>query len=145
LNHLTARKYLSYLETVYLTNRVPAWPTNLTSKVAKTPKLYLTDPGLAAHLLGVDTGALSQIGHPALGPIIETLVQAKLVRLLAASEDDFRHLRWLRDHLGSRFAAGVVLYLGDSTHSFGDRLIAAPVSSLWGHARLPDQPSESTQ
>jgi uncharacterized protein len=49
---------------------------------------------------------------------------------------DFRHLSWLRDKLGDRFTGGVVLHLGSSTNSFGDRLIAAPLSALWHHASL---------
>lgn len=53
-----------------------------------------------------------------------------------ATSDDFRHLRWLRDRLGERFTAGVVLYLGAGTHSFGDRLLAAPLSALWHHSEL---------
>jgi predicted AAA+ superfamily ATPase len=49
---------------------------------------------------------------------------------------DFRHLSWLRDKLGDRFTGGVVLHLGSSTNSFGDRLIAAPLSALWHHASI---------
>jgi len=45
--------------------------------------------------------------------------------------DDFRALRKLRDATGSRFAAGVVLYDGESTVSFGDGLFAVSLSSLW--------------
>lgn len=46
-------------------------------------------------------------------------------------ESDFRGLARLRDHLGQRFACGVLLHDGDSVLSFGDRLFAAPVASLW--------------
>jgi len=43
---------------------------------------------------------------------------------------DFAGLRFLRDKLGSRFKAGVVLHLGADTLPFGDRLAAVPVSGL---------------
>lgn len=46
---------------------------------------------------------------------------------------DFRHLRWLRDRLGDRFAGGYVLYLGSETHPFGDDMIALPLSAMWHH------------
>jgi len=46
--------------------------------------------------------------------------------------DSARHLRWLRERLGERFAAGVVLHLGQRASSFGDRIQAVPVSALWG-------------
>ena len=53
------------------------------------------------------------------------------------TEADFRHLSWLRDRLGDRFAGGYVLYLGHEGGSFGDRLAALPLSEMWRHRRLP--------
>jgi len=46
-------------------------------------------------------------------------------------EADFRGLRKLRDAAGKRFVAGVVLYDGSATASFGDGLFAVPVRRLW--------------
>ncbi|MDE2973171.1 MAG: ATP-binding protein [Gemmatimonadota bacterium] len=43
---------------------------------------------------------------------------------------DFRGLRKLRGALGERFAGGVVLYDGETTVPFGDRLHAVPVGRL---------------
>ncbi|MFI6482253.1 ATP-binding protein [Nonomuraea sp. NPDC050663] len=45
--------------------------------------------------------------------------------------DDFRGLRHLAERVGSDFVAGVVLHTGTQTFSFGDRLLAVPVSALW--------------
>lgn len=44
---------------------------------------------------------------------------------------DFRGLRKLRDAAGERFSAGVVLYDGETTASFADRLFAVPIRTLW--------------
>ena len=44
---------------------------------------------------------------------------------------DFRGLRKLKESAGQRFAAGVVLYDGEVTAPFGDRLFAVPIRSLW--------------
>jgi predicted AAA+ superfamily ATPase len=44
---------------------------------------------------------------------------------------DFAGLRHLRDRLGERFTAGVVLYTGERTLSFGERLSAVPLCGLW--------------
>ncbi len=44
---------------------------------------------------------------------------------------DFRGLRKLKDAAGKRFAAGVVLYDGETSASFGDGLHAVPVRALW--------------
>ncbi|HEX4345114.1 MAG TPA: ATP-binding protein [Solirubrobacteraceae bacterium] len=46
-------------------------------------------------------------------------------------ERDFRGLNHLKDKLGSEFKAGVLLYTGANTVSFGDRLAAVPLSGLW--------------
>jgi uncharacterized protein len=44
---------------------------------------------------------------------------------------DFAGLRHLRDKLGDRFKAGVVLYTGERSLPFGDRLTAVPLCGLW--------------
>jgi hypothetical protein len=174
LSQPTVRDYLSYLDMVFLTTQVPGWATSLTTKAAKTPKTYLTDTGMAAHLMNADADSLREPGHAALGPLVETLVITELIKLFAhqdrgvtiqyfrdrdgrevdfilesrdgritaievkasatASAKDFRHLTWLRDKLGDRLAAGIVLNLGTESLSFGDRLMAIPVSALWQHA-----------
>lgn len=173
----SVRTYFSYLETVFLTLTVPAWSGNFTSRITKTPKVFLTDIGLTAHLLRVTAETLRRPGHPALGGLVETLVYTELLKTRARTEDAFdishlrdrdgreidfvcegpdgrvvalevkaslsprpdsdRHLRWLRDRLGDRFAAGVVLYLGPHSYSLGDRMLLLPLSALWGHGALP--------
>ncbi len=45
--------------------------------------------------------------------------------------EDFRGLRHLAERLGEDFLAGIVLYTGKQTLSFGPRLRTMPVSSLW--------------
>lgn len=44
---------------------------------------------------------------------------------------DFHGLRKLKDAAGTRFAAGVVLYDGESSVPFGDGLFAVPIRALW--------------
>jgi uncharacterized protein len=44
---------------------------------------------------------------------------------------DFAGLRHLRDKLGDRFKAGVILYTGERSLPFGDRLTAVPLQGLW--------------
>lgn len=45
--------------------------------------------------------------------------------------DDLRHLRHLRTRTGELFHLGVLLYTGTEVFPLGDRLIAAPIDSLW--------------
>lgn len=48
------------------------------------------------------------------------------------ARDDAKHLRWLRDELGDRFAAGVVFHTGPQIYELSHKIIAAPISTLWG-------------
>lgn len=45
---------------------------------------------------------------------------------------DFAGLRTLAEACADRFAFGVVLYDGTDVVPFGDKLVAAPLSCLWG-------------
>ncbi|GAA4193235.1 DUF4143 domain-containing protein [Microbispora amethystogenes] len=45
--------------------------------------------------------------------------------------DDAKHLRWLRDELGDRFVAGVVLHTGPRVIEMDDKIVAAPICVLW--------------
>ncbi len=49
----------------------------------------------------------------------------------APSRSDAKHLEWLRDELGERFIAGVVLHTGPRAFHLADRIIAAPISTIW--------------
>lgn len=43
-----------------------------------------------------------------------------------------RHLRWLRDKLGQRFVAGLVLHPGPGVYELDERIAAVPICALWG-------------
>lgn len=45
--------------------------------------------------------------------------------------DDLRGLTLLRDRVGARFTAGVLVYTGDRAARVGDRLHLVPASALW--------------
>jgi predicted AAA+ superfamily ATPase len=49
----------------------------------------------------------------------------------SVSSSDFRGLRKLASAAGNRFAAGVVLYDGEISVSFGESLYAVPIRRLW--------------
>lgn len=49
------------------------------------------------------------------------------------SSGDFSGLRKLADACGKRFTLGLVLYDHDTLVPFGERLFAAPISTLWGN------------
>jgi predicted AAA+ superfamily ATPase len=90
----TLREYLTLLERVFLLEEVPAWHTNRLTRLVKTPKLHLTDTGLAAVLAGLDADTL-RTDRTALGPLLETFVFGELSRLASAEEQPitFHHFR----------------------------------------------------
>jgi uncharacterized protein len=81
----TVKRYLNLLDLLFITRHIPAWSTNLTTRAVATPKLVLTDSGLAAHLTGM---SLRRARHPTapVGPLIETFVLGELARQLAFTD-----------------------------------------------------------
>jgi hypothetical protein len=96
----TVRNYLTYLEIVFLTVTIPAWSGNLSAKITKAPKVFVTDSGLAAHLLRVSGDTLRAPGHAALAGLTETFVLSELVKLRAASDTAF-DIYHFRDRAGA--------------------------------------------
>lgn len=52
LTQPTVHRYLNILETTHLFERVPAYESNRTSRILKSPKVYWNDPALAVFLSG---------------------------------------------------------------------------------------------
>jgi len=47
-------------------------------------------------------------------------------------KDDFKHLAWFRDNLAKgRMFVGIVVYTGRQTLSFGNGMLAVPISAFW--------------
>jgi len=75
----TLRPHTDLLETLFLIRRLRPWHHNLLSRVIKTPKVYVTDSGLLAYLLGVDETGLEHDGTVT-GRLFETFVVMELLR-----------------------------------------------------------------
>jgi len=74
------------------------------------------------------------LSRPTIARYLQALEEIFLVKRIPGWS-----LRRLADRLGDDFITGVVLYTGDSTLPFGDKLRAIPVSALWqvpAHQRL---------
>jgi predicted AAA+ superfamily ATPase len=54
----TLSRYISLLEATFITYFLPPWSLNLGKRLVKSPKIHLTDSGLAAHLCGADSRRL---------------------------------------------------------------------------------------
>jgi predicted AAA+ superfamily ATPase len=93
LSAATAGRYLGLLEASFLIRRLPPFLGNRTSRLVKSPKLYFTDSGLAAHLAGIPT---LEPGHSDLmrGALYETYVCQNLAALLEAHVPDAQLFYW---------------------------------------------------
>jgi uncharacterized protein len=98
LSRPTIRDYVTLLERIFLLEELPPWHTNRLSRLIKTPKLHLSDTGVASALLGLDEAALSD-DRDTLGQLVETFVVQELRRQASWRDDDVR-LHHLRDKDG---------------------------------------------
>jgi uncharacterized protein len=53
LPQTTLKRYFALLKTTFLVELLPAWSRNLGQRVIHSPKVYLNDTGLLAHVLGL--------------------------------------------------------------------------------------------
>ena len=90
----TIREYVTLLTRVFLLEELPSWHNNRMKRLVKTPKLHLSDTGLACALLGLDAEALWE-DRTTLGRLVETFVYQELRRQGSWHEDHirFHHFR----------------------------------------------------
>jgi uncharacterized protein len=82
----TIRAHADLLETLFLVHRLPAWHSNLLSRLVKAPKLHIVDTGLLAYLLGANSERVCRDGRTA-GALIETFVIMEIVRQSSVDPD----------------------------------------------------------
>ncbi len=81
----TLKRYLALMEMTFLVRLLPAWFSNLGKRLAKSPKLLLTDTGLLTHLVEADDGRLRR-DRTLLGHVLENFVAMELIKQLGWSE-----------------------------------------------------------
>ncbi len=75
----TIRNWLSVLKASYVVFELPPYFENVQKRVIKSPKIYFTDVGLAAFLLGIHTAEQAS-RDPLRGNLYENLVIADIVK-----------------------------------------------------------------
>jgi hypothetical protein len=89
----TTARYMDLLETSYLIHRLPPYLKNRSARLIKSPKIYFTDAGLAAHLAGVHS--LDRLpADPMQGALLETYVVQNVSAILEAHAPDARLSFW---------------------------------------------------
>ena len=79
LSRPTIQEFVSVLARLFLIEYLPAWSSNQLTRLIKSPKIYMSDTGLACALLRVDEDALWQ-DRRLFGRMVENLVFHELVR-----------------------------------------------------------------
>lgn len=92
---VTARRYVSLLEQVFMVNRLPAWSRNVSVRATGTPKIFFVDSGVAAHLLNQTSQTLLEPTNNAFGPLLESFVVSDISRQLSWNDEpiDLSHYR----------------------------------------------------
>ena len=105
LSAATASRYLGALEASFVTRRLQPFLGNKTSRLVKSPKLFVTDSGLAAHLCDVDVDR-PDADDPAAGALLETYVAQCLAGDLGAHWPEARLSYW---HVQGRYEVDFVV------------------------------------
>jgi predicted AAA+ superfamily ATPase len=96
MHHGTVQAYVALLEQMFLVKRLPAWRPGLGAREATTPKLYVCDSGLLAHLLGAGTERIED-DDQVTGKLCETFVAGEFLRHASWSEQQPRLYHYQRD------------------------------------------------
>ena len=75
----TLQRHWALLEAVFFARTLPAWSGNLTSRLAKAPKVLLNDTGLLCHLLNLDSERL-KTDELMSGSVLESFVAVELAK-----------------------------------------------------------------
>lgn len=81
----TLKRYMALLEATFLAQLLPAWTSNLSKRLVKSPKIMLCDTGLLGSLLGLDADRLNQDTALA-GHVLENFIAMELKKQLTWSK-----------------------------------------------------------
>ena len=81
----TVKNYIDLLQSTFMVETVPPYISNLGKRLVKTPKVYLSDSGITAALLGLQSFE-AILGHPAYGAIWEQIVLSNLKGLFPKAD-----------------------------------------------------------
>jgi len=83
LTSATTARYLSLLETSFVISKLNPYLRNRASRLIKSPKIYISDSGLACFMVGI-TKFQMDYGEPLLGALFETYVAQNLLAIIGS-------------------------------------------------------------
>ena len=169
VNESTVRRYLDWLEQLFMVRTLQPWFENLAKRQVKAPKLYFRDTGLLHEQLGI-TDASALLLHPRSGASWEGFVVEQVLRIArpdaayfwathGGAELDlllFKDGRRVGVEVKRNDAPGMtpsiaaalhdlrldalyVVYPGQRRYTVADRVEAVPLSALLSPRRLAGQ------
>ena len=91
LNVVTTSRYLSLMETSFILSRIQPHLRNKTSRLIKSPKVYLSDTGLSAYLEEIKD---SNVNEMVRGALLESYVAQNLEGIFSAYYPDAKITYW---------------------------------------------------
>jgi uncharacterized protein len=85
LNASTFGRYLILLESLFLIQKLQPWYKNIGKRLVKSPKIYICDTGITAHLLNLDSQYLER-DRRFFGKLLENLVFTELLKAMSWSK-----------------------------------------------------------
>lgn len=85
----TVKTYVALLEQMFLVHRLPAWRPGLGARESSTPKVYVADSGLLAHLLGADERRC-EVDDRVTGKLCETFVACEVLKHASWAQEEVR-------------------------------------------------------
>jgi predicted AAA+ superfamily ATPase len=93
LSSTTASRYLGLLEVSYVVRRLEPYLSSQTTRLVKSPKLYLSDSGIATHLTGIRSAEILA-EQQSRGALLETYVAQNLTAIVSAYRPDVGMRYW---------------------------------------------------
>jgi predicted AAA+ superfamily ATPase len=110
----TVKRYIDFLEEAFLLNSLQPFHWNISKRLVKSPKVYITDTGILHHLLGIaDFNSLT--GNPIVGSSWESFVLNQII----ATKPNGVDICFYRTHQGAEvdivFIKGLQVIATDET------------------------------
>lgn len=109
LNVVTTSRYLSLMEVSFILSRMPPYLGNRSSRLIKSPKIYLSDTGLASYLIGIRN---LDVNETLRGTFLESYVAQNLEGIFSAYYPDTKITYW---NIQGRYEVDFIIEIGNET------------------------------
>ena len=109
MNVVTASRYLSLMEASFILSRVQPHFKNKTTRLIKSPKIYLSDTGLSAYLEEIKD---SNVNEMARGALLESYVAQNLEGIFSAYYPGAKITYW---NIQGRYEVDFIIEVGGKT------------------------------